>query len=444
MVAGHIDPMVSCGAFDLSGAQGLSKVSQTDRLTSVSAGCRILVTGGAGFIGSHTVDLLLERGYRVRVLDNLQPRVHPNGKPPWVLSDAEFIQGDVANPRDLAGALEGVSGVFHLAAYQDYMTDFSTFVHVNTESTALLFELIVSDPSRYPVRKIVFASSQSVCGEGLYLCESRDKSPTNFSVRKWFANGILRAAPASIPEGTHGVIRPGPRSPEQLRRADWELQCPYCGAEMEPLLIDEGTATPHTAYAISKYGIELLADRLGRRYGIPTACMRYTYVQGPRNSFYNPYSGIARRFALRMMQHLPPIIYEDGKQLRDYVNVRDVARANILALERPEADFQVFNVGGGRAITVNQFARIMLDAFSSSLEPIAAGDFRLGDTRHTVSDISKLGTLGWYPTVPVEENIREYIEWLHEQSVTPEYLLEAERVMKERGVVQTATVAAAR
>ena len=132
---------------------------------------RVLVTGGAGFIGSHTLDLLLEKGYEVRILDSLQPRVHPRGKPPWIPREVEFIQGDVANPDDLSWALKGMDYVFHLAAYQDYLPDFSTFIHTNTESTALLFELIVSDRKRYPVRKIVFASSQAVCGEGRYLCK---------------------------------------------------------------------------------------------------------------------------------------------------------------------------------------------------------------------------------------------------------------------------------
>ncbi len=209
---------------------------------------------------------------------------------------------------------------------------------------------------------------------------------------------------------------------------------------MQPLLIEESTASPHTAYAVSKFAIELLAERLGRRYDIPTVCLRYTYVQGPRNSFYNAYSGVARRFALRILQKLPPIVYEDGGQLRDYVNLRDVARANLLVLERPEADFQVFNVGGGRAVTVNQVAHMMLSAFGSDLEPLLSGEFRIGDTRHTVSDISKLQKLGWTPTAPVEQNVREYVDWLQEQPVNPECVLDAERVMKDRGVVQLAEV----
>jgi dTDP-L-rhamnose 4-epimerase len=231
-----------------------------------------------------------------------------------------------------------------------------------------------------------------------------------------------------------------------LKRGDWDIHCPVCGEYMQPLLIDEDTVSPGTAYGISKYAVELLADRLGRRYGIPTVCMRYTYVQGPRNSFYNAYSGIARRFALRLLHGLPPIIYEDGQQLRDYVNVRDVARANVLVMEDPRADYQVFNVGGGRAVTVLEFAHIMLDSFDNdpsglspsgrSLEPLIPGEFRLGDTRHTVSDISKLRSLGWEPTIPVEQNVAEYVAWIKEQRDTREYLEEAERVMREQGVVQ--------
>jgi dTDP-L-rhamnose 4-epimerase len=365
---------------------------------------KVLVTGGAGFIGSHTVDLLLERGYDVRILDSLQPRVHPRGKPDYLPREAEFIEGDVANRADLDRTLAGVQRVIHLAAYQDYLPDFSRFIHTNTESSALLFELIIE--KRYPVEKIVFASSQSVAGEGRYQCAE------------------------------HGTIHPEPRPLEQLRWGDWEVKCPTCGAEMLPLLIDENTIHPHTAYAISKYAIELLANSIGRRYGIPTACMRYTYVQGTRNSFYNAYSGIARRFALRLLHNLPPLCYEDGKQLRDYVNVKDIARANVLVMEDERANFGVFNVGGERAVTVLEFAEIMIREFGASVEPLVPGEFRLGDTRHTVSDNARLNALGWQPTIPVEQNVRQYVAWMREQQGTAEYLEEAERVMREQGVVQ--------
>ncbi len=369
---------------------------------------KVLVTGGAGFIGSHTVDLLLHKGHEVRILDSLQPRVHPRGLPDYVPPEAEFIKGDVANRDDLARAMAGVDYVFHLAAYQDYLPDFSSFIHTNTESAALMFELIVADSRRYPVQKIVFASSQAISGEGKYRCAR---------------------------EGT--IFYPGQRPLEQLRRGEWDFTCPDCGGPAEPQLLDEATCShPHTAYGISKYASELLAFNLGPRYGIATAALRYTYVQGPRNSFYNAYSGIARRFALRIRAGLPPVCYEDGRQLRDYVNVYDVARANVLILENPRADGLSFNVGGGRAISVLEFAQIMLQASGSSLQPQVPGEFRLGDTRHTVSDLSRIRDLGWEPTIPVEENVRQYLEWLDTQSGTEEYLLEAERIMAEQGVIQ--------
>ena len=369
---------------------------------------KVLVTGGAGFIGSHTVDLLLEKSYEVRILDSLQPRVHPRGKPDYIPPEAEFIRGDVASRADLAKSLEGVDLVFHLAAYQDYLPDFSQFIQTNTFSTALMFELIVAEPKRFPVKKIVFASSQAVSGEGKYSC---------------------------VKHGT--IFYPGPRSLAQLSRGEWDFACPDCGGPGQPQLIDEATCNhPHTAYGISKYAIELLAFNLGRRYDIATAALRYTYVQGPRNSFYNAYSGIARRFALRIRAGLPPICYEDGQQLRDYVNVYDVARANLVVLESPEANGLAFNVGGGRAVTVREFAGIMLRACGSSLEAQVPGEFRLGDTRHTVSDISRMQALGWEPTIPVEENVRQYLQWLDTQTGTEEYLFEAERIMAKQGVIQ--------
>jgi dTDP-L-rhamnose 4-epimerase len=416
-------------------------MSNGDNRSRLAPGDLILVTGGAGFIGSHTVDALLERGYRVRILDSLQPRVHPRGKPSWVPAEAHFIRGDVANYEEMSRALDGVHGVVHLAAYQDYLPDFSRFVHTNSESAALLFELIVADRTRFPVRKIVFASSQSVCGEGRYLCRNEAAGGGKLRFRSAVPGRESRTFEAI---SDRSIVRPGPRSLEQLRRGEWEVQCPSCGAAMEPLLIDEETAAPHTAYGISKYAIELLAERLGRRYGIATVCMRYTYVQGPRNSFFNAYSGIARRFAMRIMHGLPPIAYEDGGQLRDYVNVYDVARANLLVLESEAADFQVFNVGGGRAVTVLEFARLMLEAFGSTLEVEVPGEFRLGDTRHTISDISKLRALGWEPVTPVEENVGQYVEWIRGQSVAKEFLLEAEQIMQQSGVVQRAKSAAAR
>jgi dTDP-L-rhamnose 4-epimerase len=234
----------------------------------------------------------------------------------------------------------------------------------------------------------------------------------------------------------HGVVVPDARSMQQLEKGDWEIHCPTCSKGMQPLLIDETSSRPHTAYGISKYAVELLAGSLGRRYGIRTACMRYTYVQGARNSFFNAYSGICRIFAVRILNGLSPICYEDGMQRRDYINVSDVARANVVAMESTVDDHAIYNVGGGRPVTVLEFAQIMLNALESGLEPSIPGMFRVGDTRHTVSDISAMRNLGWNPTIPVEQNIREYVAWMSVDRNTKAYLDEAERVMRKQEVIR--------
>lgn len=364
----------------------------------------ILVTGGAGFIGFHTVDALLKKGYNVKVLDNLQKRIHPFGKPSWIPKEAEIIIGDVSDKNTLAKALKGIKKIFHLAAYQDYLPDFSHFIHTNTESTALIFELILE--KKLPIEKIVFASSQAVAGEGKYKC----------------------------PE--HGVVYPAQRSIKQLLKGDWEVKCPRgCKNKLIPLLIDEETATPVTTYGISKLAIEHLALLLGEKYGIPTVCLRYTYVQGPRNSFYNAYSGIMRISVMRVLDGKSPIVYEDGAQRRDFINIADVIAANMIALEDKRANFQVFNVGGGKVYTVLEFTKAVCKIVNSKLEPVIPGMFRVGDTRHTVDDISKLGKLGWQPKISIEQSIGEYVEWVKTQPHFKDYYQKAERELKKKGVL---------
>lgn len=366
----------------------------------------VLVTGGAGFIGSHTCDVLLDRGYEVRVLDSLQPRVHPRGRPNYLSRQVEFQQGDVQDRRALERALSGARYVFHLAAYQDYMPDFSTFLQLNAGSTALLYELIVA--SRLPVEKIVLASSQAVYGEGQYTCAE------------------------------HGAFYPGPRPLEQLQDGQWEHACPRCGRNLAPVALDESFAHPHTAYGISKYAAELLGLALGRRYGLPTVALRYSIVQGPRNSLYNAYSGICRIFTQRLLHHKPPVVYEDGQQLRDYVHVHDVAAAHLLVLERPECSFEVFNVGGIRGVTVLEFARLVGARCGATLAPLLRGEFRVGDTRHTVSDSSKLRRLGWAPRYSVEEIIADYVAWVQMQREVPDTYEQAAQEMKRQGVLRPA------
>lgn len=364
----------------------------------------VLVTGGAGFIGSHTVDELLSKGYAVRVFDSLQERVHPRGWPAYLPSEVDKVRGDVRNRNELRKALDGVSAVFHLAAYQDYMPDFSTFIDVNTLSTALLFELIVAD--KLPVRKIVLASSQSVYGEGRYRC----------------------------PE--HGTFFPAARGETQLSKGEWEITCPSCGSVGESQVFDEATTNPHTAYGISKYALELLALNLGRKYDIPVANMRYSIVHGPRNSFYNAYSGIARIFTLRLLHDKPPICYEDGQQRRDYVYVGDVARANVLALEDERADFRSFNVAGRGPTTVAEYARLLTTTCGVDIEPIISGEYRYGDTRHTVSSWQALGVLGWEPRTPLQTIAREYVDWVRQQDDLDEYYAGSEAAMRDAGILR--------
>ncbi len=366
---------------------------------------KVLVTGGAGFIGSHTTDLLLEKGYSVRVLDSLETPVHPQKrKPDYIPEDVEFILGDVRNRSDLKKALNGVDFVFHLAAYQGYLPDFGKFAMVNDAGTALLYEIIVNE--RLPVRKVILGSSQAVYGEGKYEC----------------------------PE--HGTQYPPPRPLNQLEREEWEVRCPVCHQDMKPLTTEELRVNPHSQYAISKYCQELYALNLGRRFDIPTVALRYSITQGPKQSFHNAYSGILRIFTTRLFSNLPPIIYEDGKQLRDYVYVGDVARANLLAMENAAADFEVFNVGGDRAITALEYAELFNRTAGENIEPVIPGEFRLGDVRHIVSDVSKLKKLGWRPEVPLEQIIREYLEWAKVQPDVANYHAEAEREMKQKGVIR--------
>ena len=366
---------------------------------------KILVTGGAGFIGSHTVDALLSVGHHVRILDNLQKPVHLKGKPSYIPEEVEFMLGDVRNKSDWEKALPGIDAVFHFAAYQDYLPDFSTFFHVNSVGTALLYEVAVE--KKMNLQKIVVASSQAVYGEGRYRCSHYDKEV--------FAEQ---------------------RSPQQLEKGEWEVLCQDCGRSMEYLAATEEWANPQNQYAISKYSQEKIALNLGYRYGLPTVAMRYSIVQGPRQSFYNAYSGANRIFSLSLFIKRSPLIYEDGRQLRDFVNIEDVVQANLLVLGSDRADYRAFNVGGGKAYSVQEFYAIVQQVFNSKLPPRMPGAYRVGDTRHAVSDISALKSLGWQPENTPEKSVRDYRNYLEAQTDIDDILDYAEKLMQKMNVVK--------
>ena len=372
----------------------------------------ILVTGGAGFIGSHTVDALLERGHKVRILDNLQKPVHLKGMPAWVPHDAEFVLGDVRNKADWEKCLQGIDAIYHLAAYQDYLPDFSTFMHVNAVSTALMYEVI--QERGLDIAKIVVASSQFVQGEGLYRCSSCSQ-----------------------------VIGVSMRSEQQLAKGIWEQLCPDCEATLEWQWTDETYTSPPNAYAMSKQSQEIQAMTFGKRYGIPSVALRYSIVQGPRQSFYNAYSGACRIFSLNYYFDKAPTAYEDGLQCRDFVNIHDVVRANLLALENENANYQVFNVGGGKPYTIVEFAEIVRTEVETYKDhPLAAAEtpslYRFGDTRNACSSIEKIKQLGWQPENTPRESVAEYVKWLYAQDNVEDILDYADKIMKNSNVVRSA------
>jgi len=367
---------------------------------------RILVTGGAGFIGSHTCDRLLAGGHDVVVLDALTPPVHRDGRPSYLSPGADFYQGDIRNRDLVTNLLRRVDAVYHFAAYQDYLPDFSRFSDVNVVSTALLYEIIVAE--RLDLARVVVASSQSAMGEGLYRCP------------------------------VDGEQLPGMRPETALAAGRWDIACPDCGRPLELQATPEKISNPQNAYGMSKLAEEMVAINLGRRYGIPTVALRYSIVQGPRQSVYNAYSGACRIFCLSYLQGTAPTLYEDGAAIRDYVNIDDVVDANVLVLEDDRAAGRVFNVGGGQAVTTTEFADIVRCHYGSGEPGVVTGEYRFGDTRHILSDISALRSLGWEPRRTPADSVKAYAAWLDGMEGLDGVLAGANARMRELGVVRRA------
>jgi len=364
---------------------------------------KVLITGGAGFIGSHTADRLLKEGYEVRVLDSLQKPIH-NDIPEYLDERIEFIAGSATDVRALTEALQGVDYVYHLAAFQDYLPYFSKFVDVNVSSTARIYEIIVRD--NLPIKKIIVASSQATLGEGLYL------------------------------DSDGNEVLPDMRLEEDLKKGIWEPRPPE-GKEIYCARTPERISNPQNPYGMSKIAEEMFALQLGKRYGIPSVAMRYSIVQGSRQSFYNAYSGACRIFCLAFHQGKEPQIYEDGNQIRDFVNIHDVVDANLLVLEDDRANYEMFNVGGGAPITVKHFAETVAEVFGiQDYEPKPCGKYRFGDTRHIWSDISKLESLGWKPMRTIYDSVSEYKEWLNSASSIDNIIEYCSKKMEELNVLR--------
>jgi dTDP-L-rhamnose 4-epimerase len=367
---------------------------------------RILVTGGAGFIGSHLADELLQHGYRVRALDNLSVQVHgPERKRPHYLNpDVELLVGDIRDPSAVRKSLNGVDAVYHfvsIVGVGQSMYELVRYTDVNNLGTAVLLEALI----QRPVERLIVASSMSIYGEGLY-----------------------RAPDGSVQPGVDRTL-------DQLRRSDWEMRGP-AGEPLTPVPTPEWKAPSiASVYALSKYDQERMCLMVGQAYGISAAAMRFFNAYGPNQALSNPYTGVLAIFASRLLNNQPPIIFEDGRQLRDFVSVRDVARACRLALEVPSAAGNVFNVGSGMQYRVADIARRMARILGKKIEPEISGKYRVGDIRHCFPDISLAKRiLGYAPEVALEDGLLDLAAWLDGQ-IAEDRFVEAKQELAARGLV---------
>jgi dTDP-L-rhamnose 4-epimerase len=347
---------------------------------------RILITGGAGFVGSHLADQLLSQGYKVRVLDNLSDQVHgKDGWPAYLDDRVERVWADVRDSAKLEEALQGVDAVYHFAAkvgVGQSMYQIEHYTDVNNRGTAILLEAL----AKQPVKKLVVASSMSLYGEGLYQ------------------------------DGSGKTYAPQERNIEQLKSGQWELTR---GQEnLQPVATPETkTPSPSSVYALSKYDQERLCLMIGEAYKIPTTALRFFNIYGPRQALSNPYTGVLAIFSSRFLNNKPPVIFEDGNQRRDFVSVHDVARACVLALESENANGEVFNIGSGQNYSIKEIAQKVGNVLGKSdIEAQITGEYRVGDIRHCFADINKAQKLLDYrPRVTLEDGLQELADWLQDQ-----------------------------
>ena len=372
---------------------------------------RALVTGGAGFVGSHLVEALLGRGEEVRILDDLDPLAHPTGKPPEHLpAGAELLLGDLRSADDVAAALDGVDRVYHLGGIVgngESMVNVRKAIDSNPGGTATLLEALIARRDR--IRRVVVASSMVVYGEGTYRC------------------------------GEHGTVVPWLRPAVRLRQRRWDPPCPVdgCDRELEPVPVREDAALrPVSVYGISKRDTEELALVLGQAYGIEAVALRYLNIYGPRQALANPYTGVAAIFSARLLAGRAPRVFEDGGQIRDLVHVSDVVAATLAAMDAPRAPGRAFNVCTGRRIRIAELASRLCGLLRPELEPEVTGEFRAGDIRHCFADPSRARELlGFEARVRIEDGLPELVEWVASQTDVVERGDEALEGLRRAGLV---------
>jgi len=346
---------------------------------------RILITGGAGFIGSHLASLLLTHGYQVRAYDNLEAQVHGNiSRPDYLSPEVELVRGSVLDRKSLMSSLDGVDAVFHFAALVGVgqsQYEIARYTATNVLGAATLLDVLATE--RHAVRKLVVASSMSIYGEGLY------RRPSD-----------------------GGAITPLPRHEKQLLERDYELH----DERSHEVLIPQPTPEDkplncESIYALNKKDQEEYCLLFGRTYGLPVTACRFFNTYGPHQSLNNPYTGVAAIFMSRIKNNAPPLIYEDGLQSRDFVDVRDVARGCLLLLESPQADGRVFNIGSGKRTTISEVAEMLIDIAGKKLKPEITGQYRKGDIRHCYADIARAESLGYQPSFPLYEGLQHLYQW---------------------------------
>ncbi|MBI5343723.1 MAG: NAD-dependent epimerase/dehydratase family protein [Deltaproteobacteria bacterium] len=348
---------------------------------------RVLVTGGAGFIGSHLVDELVEIGHEVTIIDNLDAQVHPGGrKPEYLNPGASFIKADIREAGVMESALSDSEVVFHLAASTavgQSACQIDRYVNNNIQATAHLWDLLAN--TRHSVGKVVLASSRAVYGEGLYRCKACAK-----------------------------VFSASPRIEADLKRGIWDVRCPECSGFSTPLYVHEDVhPVPASIYAITKNTQEEISLRCAGALGLSAAVLRFSNVYGDRQSMSNPYVGISSIFASRVINREPIEIYEDGLESRDFVYVKDVVQACLLAMGSEKADYEVFNVGSGEVVSILDVARTIAKKLDSAAEPKVVGKYRTGDIRHLWLDISKIKkVLGFVPEYSFDRGIECFIKWV--------------------------------
>jgi dTDP-L-rhamnose 4-epimerase len=344
---------------------------------------KILVTGGAGFIGSHFVDRLVKDGREAVVLDNFDPQVHQGKRPGYLNKNARYIEGDIRDEKALKKSLKGVGVVFHFAAkvgVGQSMYEIKGYVDANTAGTACLWDYIINN--KIGIKKFIVASSMSIYGEGSYEC----------------------------PEC--GIISPHLRPEAQLKKRNWEISCAACGSEGKALPTNEEKKLLSTSvYAITKKDQEELSLNIGLGYKIPTVALRFFNVYGPRQSLSNPYTGACAIFSSRIKNNKPPFIYEDGLQTRDFIDVRDVVEACVLAEKSEKADYKYYNVGTGKATTIREVAGILTDLYKKDVTPEIVNRYRVGDIRHCYAGIEKIKEIGFTPKIGLKEGLKRLVEW---------------------------------